>query len=74
MLSGQELAKIERYMREEHRKDLEALERLKRFLPENDNAPADASPSEPQPENVARESVEPSNSNDLTDFMYLREL
>ena len=74
MLSAQELAKIEHYMREEHRKDLEALERLKRFLPENDNAPADASPSEPQPENVARESVEPSNSNDLTDFMYLREL
>ena len=35
MLSAQELAKIEHYMREEHRKDLEALERLKRFLPEN---------------------------------------
>jgi len=38
MLSGQELEKIESYMREEHRKDLEALERLKRFLPENDSA------------------------------------
>jgi len=74
MLSAQELAKIEHYMREEHRKDLEALERLKRFLPENDSALAASPTSGPQPENVDRESVEASNSNDLADFMYLREL
>ncbi len=72
MLSPQELAKIEHYMREEHRKDLEALERLKRFLPENDSAPADSPRSAPQPENVDRESADASN--DLAEFMYQREL
>ncbi len=72
MLSGQELAKIERYMREEHRKDLEALERLKRFLPENESAPADSPISGPQPEHIDRESADASN--DLADFMYQREL
>ena len=72
MLNGQELAEIENYMREEHRKDLEALERLKRFLPENDSAPADSPLSGPQPENVAGESVDAPN--DLADFMYQREL
>ncbi|HKM46382.1 MAG TPA: hypothetical protein VJX69_02280 [Terriglobales bacterium] len=72
MLSGQELAKIERYMREEHRKDLEALERLKRFLPENESAPADNPISGPQPEHIDGESADASN--DLADFMYQREL
>ena len=72
MLNGQELAEIEHYMREEHRKDLEALERLKRFLPENDNAPADSPLSAPQPENVGGESVDASN--DLANFMYQREI
>ena len=72
MLNGQELAVIEHYMREEHRKDLEALERLKRFLPENDSAPADSPLSAPQPENVGGESVDASN--DLADFMYQREI
>jgi hypothetical protein len=72
MLNGQELAEIEHYMREEHRKDLEALERLKRFLPENDSAPADGPLSAPQPENVGGESVDASD--DLADFMYQREI
>jgi len=72
MLSAQELAKIEHYMREEHRKDLEALERLKRFLPQNDSAPPDTPPSEPQPESVDGKSVDASN--DLAEFMYQREL
>jgi hypothetical protein len=72
MLNGQELAEIEHYMREEHRKDLEALERLKRFLPEHDSAPADRPLSSPQPENAGRESVDASN--DLADFMYQREI
>jgi hypothetical protein len=72
MLNAQELAKIEHYMREEHRKDLEALERLKRFLPENDSAPVDSPLSAPQPENVGGESVDASN--DLADFMYQREI
>ncbi len=71
MLNAQELAKIEHYMREEHRKDLEALERLNRFLPENDSAPADSPPSGLEPEHIEGESVE---SNDLADFMYQREL
>ncbi len=72
MLSTQELAKIEHYMREEHRKDLEALERLKRFLPENESAPAASPPSGVQADNIAGESADASN--DLTDFMYQREL
>ena len=72
MLNSQELAKIERYMREEHRKDLEALERLKRYLPENNSASADTPLSGPQPENVAGESADAPN--DLADFMYQREL
>ena len=72
MLNGQELAEIEHYMREEHRKDLEALERLKRFLPENDSAPDDSPLSAPQPENVGGEPVDASN--DLANFMYQREI
>ncbi|MGO9403078.1 MAG: hypothetical protein ACLPVW_06345 [Terriglobales bacterium] len=74
MLSSQELAKIEHYMREEHRKDLEALERLKRFLPENDTAPAESPVSSHQPENITGESVDASNSNDLSDLLYQHEI
>ncbi len=81
MLSSQELAKIEHYMREEHRKDLEALERLKRFLPErflpeNDSAPAYNPVSGPQPENITGESADASAdvSNDLSDLMYQHEI
>ena len=72
MLSSQELAKIEHYMREEHRKDLEALERLKRFLPENESTPPDGPISAPQPEHTDGESADAPS--DLADFMYLREL
>jgi hypothetical protein len=72
MLNGQELAEIEHYMREEHRKDLEALKRLQRFLPENDSAPADSPLSAPQPENAGGQSVDASN--ELADFMYQREI
>jgi hypothetical protein len=72
MLSGQELEEIERYMREEHRKDLEALERLKRFLPEHDSAPAESPLSGFQSEHIQGESV--NTTTDLTDFLYQREL
>jgi hypothetical protein len=34
-MNQEQIAEIERHMREEHRKDLEALARLKRFLPQN---------------------------------------
>ncbi|MFZ0480454.1 MAG: hypothetical protein WAL71_15035, partial [Terriglobales bacterium] len=64
--------KIESYMREEHRKDLEALERLKRFLPENDSAPAEGELSGLQPEHIDREHREATN--DLTDLLYQREI
>jgi hypothetical protein len=72
MLNGQELAEIEHYMREEHRKDLEALERLKRFLPENDSAPADTPLSGHQPENVGGEFEDTTKG--LTDLLYQREI
>ena len=71
MLSGQELAKIERYMREEHRKDVEALERIKRFLPEDETAPASAI-SELQSEDIDRESGD--TSKDVTDLLYQHEI
>ena len=72
MLSGQELAKIERYMREEHRKDVEALERLKRFFPENETAPAAGSISGLQPEGIDRESGD--TSTEITDLLYQHEI
>jgi hypothetical protein len=40
MLQADQIAAIERAMAEEHRKDLEALERLKRFLPKNGHEPS----------------------------------
>jgi hypothetical protein len=40
MYDSKTLAAMEQSMRDEHRRDLEALERLKRFLPANGNAPA----------------------------------
>lgn len=72
MLNAQELAEIERYMREEHRKDLEALERLKRFLPEHDSAPADSPASGLQPEKTHGELED--TTKDLTDLLYQHEI
>jgi len=72
MRSGQQLAEMERDMIEEHRKDLEALERLKRFLPKNGSAPARSPVSGLQPENTDGEFVD--ISNDLTEFLYQREV
>jgi hypothetical protein len=72
MLSGQELEKIERYMREEHRKDLEALERLKRFLPDDPSAPAEGSLSGCQPEATQEEVA--AATNELTGLLYQREI
>ncbi len=73
MLNSQELAEIEHYMREEHRKDLEALERLKRFLPEHDSAPADTPLDDGlQPENVGGEFKD--MAKDLTDLLYQHEI
>jgi hypothetical protein len=39
MYDSKTLAAMEQSMREEHRKDLEAFERMKRFLPKNGSAP-----------------------------------
>lgn len=72
MLSGQELEKIERYMREEHRKDLEALERLKRFLPDDPRIPTEGSLSGCQSENTQEEVAVVTN--ELTDLLYQREI
>ena len=72
MLSGQELAKIERYMREEHRKDVEALERIKRFLPENETGAAESSISGLQSDNIDRGSGDAST--EITDLLYQHEI
>jgi hypothetical protein len=40
MFGADQIAAIENAMAEEHRKDLEALQRLKRFLPSNSNVAA----------------------------------
>ena len=72
MRSGQQLAEMERDMLEEHRKDLEALERLKRFLPKNSRAPAQNPPNGLQPENIDEELAD--TTDDLTEFLYQREV
>ena len=44
MLQIAQIEELERAMREEHQRDLEALSRLKRFLPANGKAPVTESP------------------------------
>src|SRR5579872_448501 len=39
-MDSQQIAEMERAMEEEHRKDRDALQRLKRFLPQNNNVSA----------------------------------
>ena len=72
MRNGQQRAEMERDMCEEHRKDPEAFERLKRFLPKNDIAPAPSPLSGLRPENIDGEFVD--TTNDLTEFLYQREV
>jgi len=81
MLSGQQLAEIELDMIEEHRKDIEALERLKRFLPKkNGGASVEGSVSGIQAEhnngeflNSTAETTEPA-TNDIAAFLYQHEI
>jgi len=72
MLDAQQLAEIEHYMREEHRKDIEALERLKRYLPDHDSAPAESRPSGLEPGKIEGEIAD--TTNDLTEFLYQQEV
>jgi hypothetical protein len=72
MQNGQQLAEMEHDMLEEHHRDLEAMERLKRFLPHDDRAPARSPVSGLQAEHTGEEPADiPS---DLTEFMYQREV
>jgi len=71
MLDDQQLAEIENYMREEHRKDLEALDRLKRYLLDHDRVP-ESPLSRLEPRNIEGNLVD--NPGDLTGFLYQQEL
>ncbi len=63
---------MEQEMIEEHRKDVEALERLKRFLPKDDRTPAQAPLRGIQLENSVGESLD--TADDLTEFLYQSEV
>lgn len=43
-MNAQQLAAMERAMEDEHRKDREALQRLKRFLPNGNTTPVESAP------------------------------
>jgi hypothetical protein len=72
MLDAQQLAEIEHYMREEHRKDIEALERLKRYLPDHESAPVEGPLRGREPGNIEGKSAE--STTDLTEFLYQHEV
>ena len=72
MLDAQQLAEIEHYMREEHRKDIEALERLRRYLPDHDSAPAESPLRGLEPGKAEGEFAD--STDDLTEFLYQHEV
>jgi hypothetical protein len=67
MLDAQQRAEIEHYMREEHQKDIQALERLKRYLPDHDSAPVESPLRGVEPGKIEREFAD--STNDLTEFL-----
>ena len=72
MPSGEQLAEMEREIIEEHRKDLEALERLKRFLSKSGSTTAESPLRGIQLEDSGGESVD--GTDDLTEFLYQSEI